>query len=117
MDTITVKDDPTQFPGAVGDTKYVAVAAKPVELFNNPLISADAVLDTPPVNPVPVGANQVYFVFAGTTSTPSLGVIANGTPPQVTTEGCVVNIGMGLINTVNVKSDPGPQAAVEGVTT
>ena len=80
-------------------------------------MSVEAVLETPPVNPAPEGANQEYLVLKGTTSTPSEGVIEKGDPPQATILGCVVKIGMGLINTVNVKSAPGPHADVDGVTT
>jgi hypothetical protein len=87
-----------------------------VVLFSRPLISVEAVLETPPLNPVPVGANQEYRVLAGTTSTPFGGVIEKGDPPQATILGWVVNIGIGLINTVNVKSAPCKQAVVEGVT-
>ena len=86
-------------------------------LFSRPLISVEAVLETPPLNPVPVGSNQEYLVLKGTTSTPSVGVIEKGNPPHATILGCVVKMGMGLINTVNVKLAPGPQAVVEGVTT
>ena len=81
-------------------------------------MSVEAVLETPPVNPAPEGANQEYRVLKGTTpSTPSVGVMEKGDPPQATLLGCVVKIGMGLINTVNVKSAPDPHADVEGVTT
>jgi hypothetical protein len=40
-----------------------------------------------------------------------------GGPPHAGIEGCVVKMGIGLINTVNVKSAPGPHADVDGVTT
>jgi hypothetical protein len=115
-ETVTVNGEPAQLPGAVGVTKYVAVVAKGVVLFSRPLMSVEAVLETPPLNPVPVGANQEYLVLKGTTSTPSVGVIEKGDPPQAIIVGCVAKMGMGLINTVNVKSAPGPQAVVEGVT-
>ena len=39
-----------------------------------------------------------------------------GAPPHAKIEGCVVKMGIGLINTVNVKSVPSPQSVVEGVT-
>ena len=87
-----------------------------MELFNSPLISVEAVLETPPVNPAPEGANQEYRVLKGTTSNPSVGMIEKGAPPHTVIEGCVVKRGIGLINTVNVKSAPDPQAVVAGVT-
>jgi hypothetical protein len=64
-----------------------------------------------------VGANQEYLVLKGTTSTPSVGVIEKGNPPHAIIVGWVVKMGMGLINTVNVKSAPDQHADVEGVTT
>ena len=69
----------------------------------------------PPVNPVPVGADQLYNVPAGTTPfVTSVGVTVNCTPVQV-----VVLIGVmiptGLTVTVTVNGAPGPQATVLGV--
>ena len=115
-ETVNVNGEPAQPPGAVGVTKYVAVVAKAEVLFSRPLMSVEAVFETPPLNPVPVGANQEYLVLKGTTSTPSVGVIEKGDPPQAIIVGCVVKMGIGLINTVNVKSAPGPHAEVAGVT-
>ncbi len=88
-----------------------------VVFVNKPLIVATATdCDNPPVNPVPVGVDQVYNVPAGTTPfVTSVGVTLNITPLQV-----VVLIGLimptGLIVTVTVNVDPDPQLTVLGVT-
>ena len=62
--------------------------------------------DTPPVNPVPVGADHVYIVPDGITPfTPSVGVILN-VPPLQTEVVIAVTVAKGLIVTVNVNCAP-----------
>ena len=84
---------------------------------NKPLIADTATdCDKPPVNPVPVGVDQVYRVPAGTTPlVTSVGVTVNSIPLHV-----VVLIGLmiptGLIVTVTVNVDAAPQLTVLGVT-
>ena len=69
----------------------------------------------PPVKPVPVGADHVYNVPAGTTPfVTSVGVTVNCTPVQVDVL-IGVMIPTGLTVTVTVNGAPGPQATVLGV--
>ncbi len=80
---------------------------KLVELVSVPVIAFTPVdCDSPPLNPVPVGAVHTYVVPAGTMpSVPLTGVILNVTPLQT-----VADIGLivasGLTVTVNVKAIP-----------
>ena len=70
----------------------------------------------PPVKPVPVGANQVYVVPAGTIPLlPFTGEVLNTTPPHATSD-IGVMLARGLIVTVNWNDAPLPHAAVFGVT-
>ena len=80
--TVNVVPDPH---GVLGVTIYVAVLAIFVVFVNIPvMLSTGIVCDNPPVIPVPVGANHVYTVPAGTTPfTPSVGVTVNATPLHV----------------------------------
>ena len=76
--TVTLNTKPVQLP-VIGVTKYVAVLAMFVVLASVPIISdlGDTCV-APPVNPVPVGADQLYNVPAGTTPfVTSVGVTVN----------------------------------------
>jgi hypothetical protein len=78
-----------------------------VVLLNVPLITLafpDCV--TPPVNPVPVGAVQLYVVPVGTIPLlTSVGVIVNSKPLHtVVLSGLIIALGLKL--TVNENTDP-----------
>ena len=76
--TVTLNTKPVQLP-VIGVTKYVAVLAMLVVLASVPMMSdlGDTCV-APPVNPVPVGADQLYNVPAGTTPfVISVGVTVN----------------------------------------
>ena len=70
----------------------------------------------PPVKPVPVGANQVYVVPAGTIPlVTSTGVTLNRIPPQAAPD-IGAMLARALTVTVNWNDAPAPQATVLGVT-
>ena len=114
--TVNVNVDPIQVP-VIGVTVYVAVLAIFVVFVKPPLILATATpCAAPPVNPVPVGAVQVYKVPTGTTpSNTSVGLILN-TNPLHTVVVIALMIPTGLIVTVTVKGAFAPQLSVVGVT-
>jgi hypothetical protein len=65
--TVTVNVAPTQEPASpeVGVTVYVAVATLLVVLVSVPEIFEAPLPEVPPVNPLPEGADQLYFVPDG----------------------------------------------------
>ena len=70
----------------------------------------------PPVKPVPVGANQVYVVPAGTIPlVTSTGVTLNRIPPHAAPD-IGAMLALALTVTVNWNDAPAPQATVLGVT-
>ena len=73
-----------------------------VVLISVPVIDATGVIcDTPPMNPIPVGTDQVYRVPAGITPlVPSTGVTLKLTPLQVTV---VIGVTIAVGSTVTVR--------------
>ncbi len=88
-----------------------------VGLVRSPLIVTALVPLVAPVKPpVTVGADQLYKVPAGTTPlVPSIGVILNATPLQLTVVIAVI-IPTGLMVTVTVNGVAVPQLTILGVT-
>ena len=82
--TVTENTDPLPQVAVLGVTKYVAVMAAFVVLVSVPLILAAPVPDNPPVNPEPVGTDQLYVVPPGTIPLVILtGETVNGRPLQI----------------------------------
>ena len=114
--TVTENDAPVHDPDT-GVTIYVAVTTPIVVFVKVPVIELTPTpCEAPPVNPLPVGALQVYVVPAGTIPfVPFTGLTVNNTPPHP-----VVLIGVitavGLIVTVNVNVAFVPHKVEVGVT-
>ena len=102
--------------GVLGVTRYAAVTAELVVLVSVPKIFATPVIcETPPVKPLPEGADHLYVVpFGITPLTISVGVIPNGAPLQVVVV-IVLILAPGLIVTTSVNGRPIQDPAV-GVT-
>ena len=100
--TATVNDAPAQLPDT-GLTWYVAVTKLLVVFTNVPLILPALVPDNPPVKPVPVGADQLYVVPAGTV--PLDGVVLN-IDPEHTVVLIAVTLACGLMVTVTLNTAP-----------
>ena len=86
-----------------------------VVLISVPVIDATGVIcDTPPMNPIPVGTDQVYRVPAGITPlVPSTGVTLKLTPLQVTVViGVTIAVGSTVTVRVNGKLVPQPAFGV-----
>jgi hypothetical protein len=103
--TVTVKSVPAQLPD-FGVTVYMAVCAVLVVLVRVPLMFEASLPASPPVNPVPAGADQLYVVPAGTIPLVTLtGVTVN--PASLHTVVIIaVIVGFGSIATITVNVDP-----------
>ena len=113
---VTENGAPVHIP-VNGVTVYFALTIPEVLLVMLPLILMAFVALAPPVKPVPVGTDHVYFVPTGTMpSVDCVGVTVNPIPAQAT-EVISVILAVGFTVTVTVNVAPTPQKEAVGVTT
>ncbi len=108
MVTAIVKFDPPQLPAAplVGVTVYVIVCEVFVALLKVcPILDCGEACALCPVIFALVEIDQMYVVFVGTISVPSVGVILNTSPLQIVTI-LFAMTGFGLTVVVTVNGAP-----------